>query len=147
MGHQIYFLALLAVCTLAALAFGGAAERVGALMLLASVAVSALVLSPAASRYTGFEGVMFAVDAAVTAAFLMLSLRTTRFWPLWMTAMLAVETASHLVGLLDIQGRAARIVYAILVQVWIYPLCLCLLLGTIRHRMRVARLGADPSWR
>lgn len=147
MGHQIYFLALLAICTSAALSFGGAPERVGALLLLANVGASWLGLSPAVTRYTGFELSMFVADAAATVAFFALSLRTTRFWPIWMSAIFAVETASYLFGFLGIQGRAARITYAILVQVWIYPLCLCLLVGTIRHRLRVMRRGADPSWR
>lgn len=137
----LLFEGLLVATTLYALLRGGAPERLVGLMM-----VVAWILSMALNSHTEFrefEVGLFLVDLAFFAALYLLSLFTTRFWPLWMCAMQGVDVLSHLIALLSPSESPG---YAIMVQFWAYPMQILLIVATRRHRQRLSQAGVDPAW-
>jgi len=136
----LFFEGLLLGSTLYALLRGGAPERLASLMM-----VIAWILSMALNSHTEFahfEAGVFAVDVVLFAAFYLLSLFTTRFWPIWMCAMQGIEVMSHLLAALS----GDSVGYAIMVQFWGYPMQVLLIVATRRHRLRLKQSRTDPAW-
>lgn len=143
MVRLLIFNALYSFASLFALIRGGAPERIGAIILIADFQLSACVVAPMHSRFTGVEWPMFAVDSAAFAALYILSLISTRYWPAWMAGMQGCVALSHLSGLrLDIIPWA----YGTVVAGWAYAMLVMLIIATCRHRKRLRRYGADPAW-
>lgn len=124
---------------------GGAPERIAAAIFATAAALTAIVVSPYASRFRHVEHGLVAVDIAVFAAFFALSLASERFWPLWMAALQLIEVGTHLTRLIapDLIPRA----YSEIVSFWGYPMLVLLAIATRRHRRRLLRFGADRSWK
>jgi len=101
-------------------------------------------LSSMAIRFGSVEIGVFLVDLACLVAFLFLSLRAERYWPLWVTALQIIGIAAHAgeaggsrrdpQGLCHCSGILGLSDAA--------PDCA----GTWRHQQRLARFGADRSW-
>jgi hypothetical protein len=123
---------------------GSKAERVGVIILIADFQLSHWLVAPLADRYSGVEWPMFAVDGGAMMAFYAMSLVTTRYWPLWMTALQACVTAAHLNGL---RHDVVPFAYGHFVALWSYLQLAILAAATIRHRRRLKRYGTDPAWR
>jgi hypothetical protein len=135
------FETLLLGSTLYALLRGGAPERLVSMMM-----VTAWILSMALDSNTGhihFEAGVFAVDAVFFVALYLLSLFTTRFWPIWMSAMQGIDVLSHILAVLS---PADAVGYTIMTQFWGYPMQVLLIVATRHHRLRLKRLGTDPAW-
>jgi hypothetical protein len=143
MTHLVVFYALLGLCTGYALLFGGAPERIVALLFLGATALMPFVLSVQA-RYTSLEAGALMVDAVMYVALLWLALRAERFWPIWMSAMQGVQLLGHGIGLLD--SKLLNLSYAIIDHTICYPMMLLLMIGVQRHRARLVKTGADASW-
>ncbi|WP_246331930.1 hypothetical protein [Sphingomonas chungangi] len=124
---------------------GGAPERIGAGIFLLAAVLTALVVSPYASRFHHIEHGLVAVDFAVFAAFFALSLASERFWPLWIASLQLIAVGTHLVRLIapDLIPRA----YSEIVTFWAYPMLLLLIVATRRHELRLNRFGRDASWK
>lgn len=139
----VLFNLLYVTSSLFALVRGGAPERMAALILIADFELSLFVVNPMAGRYAGVEWAMFGVDFAAFAALYLLSILSTRFWPMWMAALQGCVALSHLVGFRrDIIAWA----YGTMVASWSYLLLAILAIATWRHMRRLARHGVDPSW-
>src|SRR3546814_2068750 len=69
MVRLLIFNALYAFSSLFALIRGGAPERIGAIILIADFQLSAWVVAPMHSRFSGMEWPMFAVDSAASPLF------------------------------------------------------------------------------
>jgi hypothetical protein len=122
---------------------GGAPERIAVLFLAADFQLSHWFLKPIVSRYSGVEWPVFAIDTVAFLGFYILSLLTTRYWPIWMAAVQGCVALSHLTGMrVDVIPAA----YGNFVVVWSYILLIILIVATIRHRARVARDQIDPAW-
>jgi hypothetical protein len=137
------FLALFAASSIYALIRGGAPERITALLLSVALILSMLSVSPEATRYKHAEASLFLVDLALFAALYLLSLFTTRFWPIWMSAMQGLTVLGH-VSFLDQPGTGFG--YAVLVQFWCWPMQVLLIAAAYRHRQRMVRSGIDRPW-
>lgn len=143
--YRLVYWLVLAASAAYVLARGGAPERWGMAVMVIGSAADPLVLAPMAERFRGIEWGGLAVDLAVYAAFLVLAITANRFWPLWVSAMQGVGTATHLLGL---AGEAQlNLTYALLSQIWAYPTVLAIVAGTVRHRMRRARQASEPPWK
>jgi len=138
------FYAILALCCVYAALKGGKPEQVGAGIFVLSSVASTIVASSPAIRFGSVEIGVFLVDTAMLLALTALALRAERLWPLWVTALQAVEVAGHAVKLID--SNVIRLAYAFILALWAYPMLLLLVLGTWNHQRRVARFGADRSW-
>ncbi len=137
------FLALFAASSIYALIRGGAPERLTTVLLLSALILTILTASPEATRFRHAETTLFLIDLALFAALYLLSLFTTRFWPIWMSAMQGLTVLGH-VSVFDQPGTGFG--YAVLEQIWSWPMSILLIAAVYRHRQRLARTGADRPW-
>jgi hypothetical protein len=140
-----YFWGLLAVCTIYALALGGAPERIGAgLYALAVVATNEILWADVGRRWMHLDIQLFLVDFVLFVAFCVLTLLANRFWPIWVSALLGLGVLGHLARWAgpDLFWYA----YALALTIWSYPILVLIAWGTFNHRRRLRRFGSDPSW-
>lgn len=145
MTRQIAFLIVLLVSTLYAAIRGGRPERIAAAVLFAGAWASAGVVHPLDRRFVHVETGIFLIDIAILGIFLWLSVRSTRFWPMWIASMLAAEVVVHL-GLMiapSVHWKA----YMDATAMWSWLAQIVLIAATWRHRARLKRLGADTPWK
>lgn len=119
--------------------FGGRSERWGVLILALGTIATSIV-----QRFTPFDwrthrSALVAVDAAVLVAFLVLVLRSRRYWPIWATAFHLIGLASH--GISYVVPRGTMQAYAIFQGFWAYPMMLCIVAGSLSRRSK--RVGRD----
>lgn len=145
MTRQIAFLTLLIVSTLYAAWRGGTPERIGAAALLGAACLSVGLVDPFGDRFHHIEIAILLVDFALLSVFIWLSLQSTRFWPLWVAAMLGAEVAVHLMRILmpAIVPRA----YVDALAVWSWVAQTMLIGATFRHRSRIKQRGVDRPWK
>lgn len=123
---------------------GGAPERLAGILQLAAAALTRAFFLSSGSPYLTVEFGILAVDVALLAALVALALYADRFWPIWLAALQALGAGAHLVK--AIEPSVVSMAYAILVIAWSYPMVIILAVGTLRHRRRLAAVGADLDW-
>ena len=141
---NIYFLVPLVLCTIYALTFGGAPERLGASAFAFASVGSHLILINTTGRWQGVEFGVFIVDALLFLAFLVIAWRADRFWPVWISALLGLGVLGHIV-----RWAGADVfwwAYAVVLTIWSYPILGILVIGTFCHQRRLRRHGSDASW-
>lgn len=143
MEHVPTFWLLLAISTGFALVRGGGPERVVAMIFIAGGVGSLLALRPISERYGNIELGVLLVDGFMFAGLLWVALRSRRYWPLWMAALQILELGSHFTELLP---DIARLAYGIIISFWSYPMLLILVIGTVRHRIRLSRGLNEAGW-
>lgn len=133
-----FYWTLLAVTCGYALWRGRTHERIIAIVCVAASIISTMVLSPLASRYAQVEGGELVVDGLVLATFVLVALRSDRFWPLWIAGLQLTSSSAHFLKSvqLDLMPEA----YAAATRFWSYPILLILAIGTWRAHRRAARL-------
>jgi hypothetical protein len=130
---QVAFLISLLACCGYAFWFGGRAERLGvAIMLVASLASIPAMQVGDVPGWSAFKPGLAAVDVAVLAGFLIIALRSDRFWPLWVTSFQLIAVATHVAVLAN--PAVAGWVYSLAEPFWAYPTLIAATLGTIRWR-------------
>lgn len=123
-----------------ALIRGRVDERVAASMCIAASIISVLVLSPMSVRYTSLEEGEMAVDLMVFAVFLMVALRSDRFWPLWITGLQLTTILAHLLKAIDFKLLPAA--YGAAERFWSYPILIVIAVGAWRqHRRSLSQSG------
>ena len=142
--NVVVYNALVLACWAYALQRGGAPEKIGTTILVFGSYLTGVAASAFEIRFRSVEVGILSVDLLCVAAFLGLALRADRFWPLWVAALQIVATAFHAARFVDpdIVGRT----YAFMLAIWAYPMILLMIVGTWRHRQRLARRGVDKSW-
>jgi hypothetical protein len=147
MSHWLAYDLLLLGSSGYALLRGGGPERAGALLMLAGVFASTILVSPIVSptsRFSHLEWRILCVDFAAYLASTALMLRANRYWTIWMSGIMGVGLLAHL---LAIPGwPSLNLTYAILEKIWGYPLALLPAIGAWRHRGRLMKHGSDKSW-
>lgn len=126
---EIYLVTLLLGCSYA-FWNGGVTEKQGAGIMIAGSVLTALV-------GTGWHGVNFGVllvDLTVLVALVLLTLRTDKYWLLWMTAFHVIGVLTHIAKLID-PGIVPR-AYSIGQGFWAYPMLVALILGVSEERYR-----------
>jgi len=131
-------------CVSYALWKGGAPERVAAAVLLLGVVLTSATQAFDTHRFATVQWGVAVVDAAVLAGFLSVALLSTRYWPMWLAALQIIQFCSDFAKLLP---GVAALTYAMASSLIGYPIALIIIAGTVRHRMRTARFGLQPSWR
>lgn len=140
------FLAILAGCCSYTFARGGLPERLGAGMQLTAYVADELV-----HRYVDTQGYAspalgsITVDALLLVALFVLAVRSTRFWPLWLTGWQAAAFTGHMSKLFD--PGMLPVGYAVQAQIWAYPMLLATAAGSWRHQRRQAGGDQDFSWK
>lgn len=143
--RHVAFAVLLLLSSAYALARGGRPERIAATTLLCAALFSVAVARPSGFRFHHVESGLVLIDLVILGIFLWLSLRTTRFWPMWITALLGAEMIVHF-GLL-IAPETVPDAYRNAQAVWSWGAQIILAVATWRHQNRMARLGQDPPWK
>ena len=133
MAPMLFRLLLVAVI-LYALLRGGRDERVVALLCLAGVIGTELLLPPPDQRFAGIELGVMAVDLVLLAGFVAVALRSARFWPLWVAGLQLTAAMGHLLKGID-TGLLPH-AYGAALTFWSYPILLILAAGTWRHYRR-----------
>ncbi|MBO9377246.1 hypothetical protein GG804_10755 [Sphingomonas histidinilytica] len=134
--RQLLYGALMWAVCLYAFFRGGWAERVTAGGILIATYVTVLVLSPLAIRYQFVELPVMAVDTVLLFVLVGISLKSEKFWPLWLTAMQGLTILSHLAPYVP---HVLPWAYGNAVAVWIYPMLIVLGFAVhSHHRSRKA---------
>ena len=139
----ILFTFLLILALGYALGWGGAPERIFAVLAAIASAITAWVETPWPREFRHVELGVFFVDLALFCVFYVLSIFSTRFWPIWMTAMQGLVVLAHVVVLTP---QPSAFGYQALEEFWSYPQLILLMVAVHRHRKRLALMGTDPSW-
>ncbi len=113
---------------------GHSDARVSASVCIVASVVTAFVLSPFSTRYAGVETGELIVDAIVLLAFILVALRSERFWPLWVAGFQLTSSTAHLLKSIDL-GLMAQ-AYAAGARLWSYPILLIIAVGAWRGRRR-----------
>lgn len=143
MWHVLLFYALLVGGFLYALFWGGAPERLFALLCVIGAAGTIWVGTPTPYTFRHVELGIFLVDFGMFCCLYVLSIFSTRFWPIWMTAMQGLTVLAHVMSLMP---QPSPFGYQVLEEFWAFPQLMLLIVATRRHRQRLARNGTDPSW-
>ena len=144
MNPLLYWSILIVSCGYA-LIRGRTNERLAAGVCIAASLISVAVLSPMSVRYTTIEEGEMAVDSVVLAVFLLVALRSDRFWPLWITGLQLTTTLSHMLKAVDFKLLPAA--YGAAERFWSYPILVIIAVGAWRqHRRHLANLNpARPA--
>lgn len=137
-GPFIFGPLLLAVCAYAWWR-GGRDERIVAATCLAGTVATMLAISPLRHRYSGVEEGLLLVDLGVLAGFVMVALRSKRFWPLWVAGLQLTTSVGHVLKGID-QDLLPR-AYGAALQFWSYPILIILAAGTYRRHQRLRELA------
>lgn len=123
---------------------GGAPERLTGLALLLAALATTLLPPAAPVWYARLEVGILAVDLVLLGVMLVITLHADRYWPIWVTALHALGTGSHLARALN--PDVVSLAYAVLTTAWSYPILLVLVVGTHRHSRRIRSNGWDLDW-
>jgi hypothetical protein len=126
---QVFWAILLLICGYAYWR-GRSEERAAATVALLATIATHFVISPLAVRYTRVEFGLLGIDLAVLAAFVVIALYSSRFWPLWTAGFQLTVTMSHMLKSIDL-GLMPK-AYAAAAVFWSYPILLVILVGTWR---------------
>jgi len=113
---------------------GRADERMVAGVCIAASFISVAVLSPMSVRYSTIEEGEMAVDLVVLAVFLLVALRSDRFWPLWITGLQLTTTLAHMLKAVDF--KLLPFAYGAAERFWSYPILVIIAVGAWRQRRR-----------
>ena len=126
----IFYLLLLGVVALA-LRRGDFETR-----LAAGIALLATLLSAASvTLFGGAQPVeiwVAVVDIGVLVAFVVIALRSSRFWPLWAAGLQLTTVLAHVLRLLS--PDLVNIAYQAAMRFWSYPILLILAVAALRSR-------------
>jgi heme/copper-type cytochrome/quinol oxidase subunit 4 len=143
--HRLLFEPLFLAACGYALIRGGAPERIAALTFALAATLSVALIPSHRGNFEHIELSMLGIDIGVLVTMVVLLVLAQRLWPIWMAAFQTVQVIMHAPMLLhvDVDSWAYWRAGALLS----YPMLIILAVATRRHRMRIARTGADRSWR
>lgn len=129
------FRVFLPLVTLYAFLRGSRDEQYVGIICIIGALATTLVLSPHAERFQSVEMSVIAVDLAVFAGFLIVALRSERFWPLWVAGLQLTALMGHF--LKGIDNHLLPRAYGIALGFWAYPIVFILAVGTWRSHQRM----------
>ncbi|WP_426265741.1 hypothetical protein [Sphingomonas sp. LHG3443-2] len=119
---------------------GRSDERLAAAVCVGGTALTVLVGNKLDIHGSDFDLAAFIVDGAIFIAFLVIALRSERFWPLWVAGLQLTTVSVHLLMILspDLPG----LIFGTALAFWSYPILLLIAIGAWRtpviERWRVA---------
>lgn len=128
----IFFGLVLAVLLLAWLR-GRSDERWAAITCLVGALLTLATVPDLPVRFDHFQAITFAIDCGVLIAFVVIALRSDRFWPLWVAGLQLTTTVVHLLKL--IAPDLMPFVFGAALAFWSYPILLLIGVGAWRTRM------------
>lgn len=135
------FRLLLAIVALYAFARGGREERAAAAMCLIAAIFTTLLLAPLRDRFYAMEIDVMVIDAVLFVGFVLIALRSQRFWPLWVAGLQLTTILGHVMK--GIESDLLPRAYAAALNFWAYPIVFILGVATWRGQRR--RPDHDPE--
>lgn len=140
----IVFWTLLSVVCVFALVRGRTDERIAAGACALATLATHFIFGPLKMKYVSVEPVLVALDVAMLITFVILALRSSRFWPLWVAGLQLTMSAAHLLRAID--AHLMPPAYAAAAIFWSYPILLIILIGCWRtHKYEDLDPGALPG--
>lgn len=136
LGASIFLPLLLLSCGYALWQGNRDARIVAATCVLATLATH-LAIAPLRERYSSVEEGVLLVDAATLLVFVMVALRSDRFWPLWVAGLQLTTAIGH--ALKGVHIELLPQAYGAALRFWSYPILLILVVGTFRNQRRLMR--------
>jgi len=138
----IIYLCILAASLIYISVRGERAERA----CIIAITIGSLATGIAANRgpawYEAEVGI-FMVDVATLVAFVVIMAKSTRFWPLWITALQNIAVMTHLARFL--KPQTVPMAYAVAEQLWVYIMLLILIVSVRQQRSRNASTNSTVS--
>lgn len=123
---------------------GGAPERLIGIIILSGVVADPLLHQFLQVRFARVDPTHLLIDSVSFIAFLAVSLRAHRFWPLWLSAFQLLSLGAH--GAKAMNLSIHPVVYSAMTVAWSYGM-LFLLIGATRYHQRLrARGEMRKSW-
>ena len=113
---------------------GDRETRVAALICLIATIGSLHMLWPFTIPGSVIKPVVAAIDIITFAAFVVIALRSERFWPLWLAGLQLTTLLSHMMKLL--RPDLVAIAYEAAMKFWSYPLLVILGIAAWRTGLR-----------
>lgn len=136
--HNKYvFWALLLVTCGYALWRGRKYEQASALICIVATAVSVALHYIERLGYQGLQASDVIVDTMVLFFFVLIALRSDRFWPLWVAGLQLTISMSHLFK--AVQPDLYPMAYAAAERFWSYPTLVIIAIGAWRQHQRGMR--------
>lgn len=125
-----FFLLLLAALVVLAFWRGKQDERFASFVCVGGALLTAVVGNRVASSSSAFYLSAFLVDLAVFAGFLLIALRSSRFWPMWVAGLQLTTVTIHLLMIVapDLPGGVSLAALAF----WSYPILILIAVGAWR---------------
>jgi len=125
---------------------GGSPERWGAIVIgtwFVSDPVYHFLTGPSQFYFVDLGHVI--MDVIEVLAIGTVALRANRIWPIWATSAELIAISGHIAMAAKEEGMLRA--YWAMTQLPLFLQLLALLLGTIAHRRRLARIGSYRDWR
>ena len=136
------FRIILGLVALYAFMRGSRDERLVGVICVTGALATHLLISPLRERFASVELPVMIVDLAVFAGFLLVALRSSRFWPLWVAGLQLTTMMGHVLKAIDLSLLPRA--YGASMTFWAYPIVLILAVGTWRTHRRPRDEQRDP---
>lgn len=133
-GAPIFLSLLLLSCSYALWRGSRDAQIVAIACCLATLATH-FAIAPLRERYTSVEEGVLIVDALTLLVFVLVALRSDRFWPLWIAGLQLTTAVGHMLKGVNIDLLPHA--YGAALRFWSYPILIILAVGAYRHHRRV----------
>jgi hypothetical protein len=120
----VYF-ALVLLCAVISWRRGGRYERLAVAVLFGGWVLTRIAASRTAPAFLHVAVGVLVIDLACLVCFILIALKSDRFWPLWLTALHLVGTLAHLVRIIAPEMIPAS--YVLLLVVWSWPMLFLLM--------------------
>lgn len=118
---------------------GERAERACIIAITIGSLATGLAANKGPAWYEAEVGI-FVVDVATLVAFIVIMAKSTRFWPLWITALQNIAVMTHLARF--IKPQTVPMAYAIAEQLWVYIMLLILIISVRQQRSSGASMSS-----
>jgi hypothetical protein len=135
----------LPLLVIAAMLWGGWAERTVAWLFVAALLGTQLLKSSVATSFLSLEAGVLLVDGALLVALGWIAIRTGKWWIICVTAFQLIAVLGHLGKLVN--PGMSRMAYGLMESVSSYPALIALAIGIYLHRRRTTGGGAGTSSR
>ena len=131
------FLSLLVLSCGYALWRGNRDARVVAATCCLATLATHFAIAPLRERYTSVEEGVLIVDGVTFLIFVLVALRSDRFWPLWVAGLQLTTAIGHMLKGVNIDLLPHA--YGAALRFWSYPILIILAVGAYRHHARARR--------
>ena len=134
------FLTILVLSCGYALWRGNRDARIVAIACCLATLATHLAIAPLRERYSSVEVGVLIVDALTLLVFVLVALRSDRFWPLWVAGLQLTTAIGHMLKGVNIELLPHA--YGAALRFWSYPILIILALGAYRHHRRIRQASS-----